>query len=389
MNIYKTIFRVAFLLAMFQSTPGRSQGGRPAIPEEDGKRNLDSFATTFHDKASWEKRATLIRQNILKGLQLKPLPAKTDLKPILRNKKVMNGYTVENVAFESKPGFWVTGNLYKPLNTKGKLAGILCPTGHSQKPAEARGNEDWQKLCAGLAKMGAVVLAYDMAGYSEATQCEHKIAIAAKIHSWNSMRGIDFLLTQKEVDPNRIAVTGASGGGTQTFLLTALDKRVAVSAPVVMVSAYFYGGCVCESGMPIHTGPGIETNNAEIAALMAPKPMIVVSDGKDWTKNVPNVEFPYIKNVYGLYGATGNVQNAHFPEEGHDYKFSKRKPVYAFFAQHLKLDLSKITNASNEIDESFITVQPYSALKVFTEGNPRPAYAVMGNDKVIALFSSK
>lgn len=200
------------------------------------------------------------------------------------------------------------------------------------------------------------------------------------------MRAVDFLLSQKDVDPKRVAVTGASGGGTQTFLVTALDKRIAVCAPVVMVSSYFFGGCVCESGMPIHKGTNIETNNAEIAALAAPRPMIIVSDGKDWTKNVPKVEFPYIKNVYSLYAATNKVENAHFPEEGHDYKFTKRQPVYKFFAKHLALDLSKIINASNEIDESFVTVQPFNDLKVFSDNIKRPPYAIMGNDAVTALF---
>jgi hypothetical protein len=104
---------------------------------------------------------------------------------------------------------------------------------------------------------------------------------------------------------------------------------------------------------------------------------------------VPQVEYPYIKNVYTLYGAANKVENAHFPEEGHDYKFSKRKPVYKFFAKHLGLDLSKITNATSEVDESFVTVQPFNDLKVFTDKTPRPAYAIKGNENVIALFSKK
>lgn len=379
---------IAALASTLLAFPCLAQKGRPAITEQEGRDNLKKFAATYTDKASWEKRAALIRQNMLKGLQLDPLPARTPLKPIIRNKKIMDGYSVENVAFESMPGFWVTGNLYKPLNLKGKAAGILCPTGHSGKPARAREDADWQKLCASLARMGSYVLAYDMIGYSESTQCIHTLPIAAKIHTWDSMRGVDFLLSYKEVDPARIAVTGYSGGGTQTFILAALDKRIAVSAPVAMVSSYFYGGCVCESGMPIHSGPGIETNNAEIAALMAPKPMIVVSDGKDWTKNVPDVEFPYIRNVYSLYGAAGNVENAHIAEGVHDYNFIKRKPVYTFFAKHLKLDISKVKNASGDFDESFVTLQTFEQLRTFDDQHPKPAYAVMGNDEVTKLFTA-
>jgi hypothetical protein len=141
--------------------------------------------------------------------------------------------------------------------------------------------------------------------------------------------------------------------------------------------------------MPIHIGPHIQTNNVEIAALAAPRPMIVVSDGGDWTKNVPEVEFPYIQKVYSLYNAADKIAYAHFPDEGHDYGFSKRKPVYAFFADQLGMDLSQITNDSGEIDESFVTVLPRTALQVFDAEHLRPAYAVVGNDKVEALFSGK
>jgi dienelactone hydrolase len=354
--------------------------------EAQGKEKLQEFAALYHDKASWEIRKQKIRQNILQGAGLAPMPAKTPLNPIIRDKKIMDGYTVENVAFESRPGFWVTGNLYKPTKLTGKMPGILSPHGHWD---DGRFRDDMQFRCATMAKMGAVVFAYDMVGFGESTQSTHKNPIAVKIQTWNSIRAVDFLTSLKEVDAKRLAVTGASGGGTQSFLLAVIDPRITVVAPVVMVAAHFFGGCVCESGMPIHKAPGFQTNNTEIAACIAPRPMILVSDGDDWTKNTPNVEYPFIKHIYDYYNAGKLVENVHLANEQHDYGISKRLAVYPFFAQHLGLKLAAIKSKEGQIDESFIKLLSREELCVFTTEHPRPANAIVGNEQVAALFAGK
>ncbi|MGV3504092.1 MAG: alpha/beta hydrolase [Adhaeribacter sp.] len=351
--------------------------------EAEGKQALETFARTYSDKKSWEKRAAIIRQGIISGGQLQSFPTKNPLKPIVHSKKIYAGYTVENVAFESFPGFFVTGNLYRPTRELPSYAAILSPHGHFPDHKNmGRFHETVQKRCATLARMGAVVFAYDMIGYGDSDQSEHKApnlhpkALSLQVN--NSMRAIDFLLSLPKVDPKRIGVTGESGGGTQTFLLTALDQRVAVAAPVVMVSAHFFGGCTCESGMPIHKSARHQTSNVEIAALAAPRPLMLVSDGKDWTQNTPEVEYPYIRNIYKLYQGENLVENVHLPLEGHDYGPNKRKAVYPFLAKHLKLDLSQVQDARGEIDESFVQLEQPDKLRVWDAAHPRPSYAITG-----------
>ncbi|MEZ4776348.1 MAG: acetylxylan esterase [Bacteroidia bacterium] len=345
------------------------------------------FAATYHNLEDWEHRAETIRQGILEGLELTTTPEKTPLNTVIHSKKVMDGYSVENVSFESLPGFFVTGNLYRPTEGDGPFAAILSTHGHWSDPANhGRYREDMQYRCATLARMGAIVFAYDMIGYGDSDQCDHKHPKAPKIQTWNSIRAIDFILTQDGVDPGRIGITGASGGGTQAFILTALDDRIAVSAPVVMVSAHFFGGCVCESGMPIHKSEHHQTSNVEIAALAAPRPLLLVSDGKDWTKNVPEVEYPYIRNIYSYYNQEGRVQYTHLPDEGHDYGPNKRQAAYQFLVHYLDLIPGRWQAEKGLITEAGITILPKEDLKVFTEDFPRPAYAVIGNEAVSALI---
>ncbi len=350
--------------------------------EEEAVVQLNRFRKMYNSQDEWEVRASVIRKGILSGAELVKMPPRTSLKPIYRNKREYSDYSVENVAIESLPGFYVTGSIYRPIEGSGQLPAILCPHGHWSDPEDyGRYREDMQKRCATLAKMGAVVISYDMLGYGEMGDygLEHRYPKTLKTQLWNSIRVLDFIESLEEVDKSRIGITGASGGGTQSFLLTAIDERIAVSVPAVMVSAHFFGGCVGESGMPIHKSEAHETNNVEIAALAAPRPMLLISDGGDWTKNNPEVEYPYIQRIYNFYDSRELVENWHLPNEDHDYGYSKRKGMYPFMAKHLGLDIGNVSDETGEVDESFVILEEKEEMFVFNEENPLPADAIISN----------
>ncbi len=374
-----------------QPTDNRTISGTPVADEsmlcrgaywteDEANLKMKEFAASWNDQVSWELRAGDIRIGLIKGMQLARMARFTGVpEAIIHSRREMDGYVVENIAIESFPGFWVTGNLYTPLKPSEKNAAILCPHGHAP---DARFMAYVQYRSASLARMGAVVFAYDMIGYGESAQVTHRMPIALLLQTWNSKRIVDYLISREDVDPERIGMTGESGGGTQTFMLTAVDERISVSVPVVQVSAHFFGGCMCESGMPVHRSTGHQTNNVEIAALAAPRPMLLISDGADWTRNTPRIEYPYIQRVYALYDAEHRVENVHLPAEKHDYGYSKRTAAYNFLGYHLRLNVNALPY-DNGFREDFVTVLPAGKLRVFDKKHPRPPGALQGDEAVM------
>jgi dienelactone hydrolase len=356
--------------------------------QDEANLKMKEFATKWNDLESWEERAEVIRQGIIKGMKLDQMPKiEGNFKARITNTREFDGYIVENIMIESFPGFYVTGNLYRPVEKKDKYPAILCPHGHFP---DKRLTDQIQYRSAVLARMGAIVFAYDMVGYGDSRQVmSHKMPIALVLQTYNSKRVLDYLVSRPDVDKERIGMTGGSGGGTQTFVLTALDNRIKVSVPCVQVSAHFFGGCVCESGMPIHKSAHHQTNNVEIAALCAPRPMMLISNGSDWTCNTPRIEYPYIQSVYELYNAEHKVENVHLPAEKHDYGYSKRAIAYVFLARHLGLKTTSAVDFIPTVSEDFVTVLPANQLKVFTDEHPMPADALIGDEAIMRYLNLK
>ncbi len=359
-------------------------------PVEEGWAELDRIAAQYHNLDEWELRKQLLKPCLMEALQLGMLPAAPFSKPIITPKRKYDGYTVENIAIEILPGLYINGSLYKPSKYKGKIPVILNPDGHWEKQ---RYRPDCQYRCAALAKMGAMAFSYDLFAWGESLLQfkpeDHRKSLSMTLQVLGSIRILDYLLAQKDADTSRVAITGGSGAGTHAVLMTAIDDRVKVSAPVVSLSSYFYGGCPCESGMPIHDC-GNRTDNVEIAAMTAPRPQLLVSDGGDWTDKMPLHDFLYLQKIYGYYNKPGNVENVHLPEEKHDFGINKRTAVYNFMAKHLNLNLKTIQDTKGNIDESKITIEKEESMYVFGDkGEKLPANAIHGFEQLEKLFQTE
>ncbi|WP_207422540.1 acetylxylan esterase [Desertivirga brevis] len=355
---------------------------------QEGKEQLEYFSGLYNDKQGWENRKALLKSELVQALKLSPLPQKPNSKPIITNKRIYDGYSVENVAIEVLPGVYTSGSLYMPLNIKGKIPVILNPDGHF---GDGRYRADAQYRCAMQARMGAMAFSYDLFAWGESLLqfkgADHRRALAQTIQALNSIRILDWMLSFKNADPKRVAITGGSGGGSQTMLITAIDDRIKLSVPVVMLSSYHSGGCPCESGMGVHLCGG-GTNNVEIASMAAPRPQLVISDGKDWTQQVPQVEFPYVQKIYGFYGQQNMTANAHFPAEGHDYGLSKRLAMYDFIGKHFKLDVKRVQGKDGKFDESKVTIEKYPTMYVFGEkGEKLPSNAIKSFEELEQVFA--
>jgi dienelactone hydrolase len=315
-----------------------------SVPASDA-RNTQIVTTNtrqplpnFPTLDAWQKRRTALRNQILVSTGLSPLPPKNDLHAQVFGKVEGQGYTIEKVLLETFPGFYLGGNLYRPVNGRAKHPGIVSPHGHwGYGRLENQPVFSGPSLGISLARQGYVVFAYDMVGYTDTLQIPHRFGSAEMrlwglgplgLQLWNSIRAVDFVASLPDVDADDIGATGASGGASQTFLLAAVDERIHFSAPVNMISSFKQGGDLCEN----QAGLRIGTNNVELAAITAPRPMLMVSDTKDWTRNTLRDEYPAIHSIYALYGKPDAVEAVQI-EAPHNFNRESREAVYRFFAK--------------------------------------------------------
>ena len=343
MNTQRFLLSGAFLLAGTFTAPPMPAA---VVPESDVRNtDLASYKTHFKmpdykSRKEWEARRQELQQQILSAAGLLPLPARTPLRPRIVRRLDYKDYAIEVILLETLPGYFLGANLYRPVGKKLPAPAVLIPHGHWKRGRlEDQPSYSVPALGINLARQGYMAFAYDMVGFNDTRQTPHSFGGWAEqlwsfnpmgLQLWNSIRAVDYLQSLTDVDGHRIGVTGASGGGTQTFLLAAVDERIAVAAPVNMVSAYMQGGDPCEEAPNLR----FDTFNVEIAATIAPRPMLLVSSTHDWTRHTPVEEYPAIQRIYGLYGAAQKVQNAHIDAE-HNYNRQSREAVYRFLARSL------------------------------------------------------
>ena len=337
-------------------------------------------ARTYKTLGEWQERRAHLRKQILSAAGLLPMPPKTPLHPQIFGRIENRTYSIEKVLLETLPGYYLGGNLYRPLGKPTPAAGfpaVVSPHGHwSQGRLENTDLASIPARCINLAQQGYVVFAYDMVGYNDTIQTPHEFQTNElllwdfgpyALQLWNSIRAVDFLESLPEVNKQMIGATGASGGGTQTFSLAAVDDRIQFAAPVNMISLIMQGGAICENAARLR----FDTNNVEFASMFAPKPMIMVAATGDWTKNTATEEYPAVKAIYQLYGKPENVE-MFFQDAPHNYNQAAREAVYTFFGSH-------VLGLTGPIKERAIRVeQPSNMLALFNRKLPDNALDFAG-----------
>lgn len=309
-----------------------------------------------------------------------PLPEKTPLNAkvtkVLERDKTMerDHYRIENIVFESRPNYLVTGNLYLPAGPgrQGPFPGVIGVCGHS---LNGKAEKAYQSFAQGLARQGLACFLIDPVGQGERFQylneklgsrlgggtSEHNQMGAPQAlvgeflgtwFVWDAMRALDYLLTRKEIDPKHIGVTGNSGGGTQTTWLCGMEPRFTMAAPSCFVTTFRRDA---ENELPQdmeQCPPRVlaeDLDHCDFLAAMAPKPVIIMAQEKDYFDARGSAEtYERLKKLYTLLGKPENIQ-LHIGPDPHGYTQPNREAMYRFFG--------KVTGCPVADEEPPITVE--------------------------------
>ena len=303
-------------------------------------------------KESWLGRAGELRPRLLRSLGLTPCPERTPLNPQIVGEVERTHYRIQKLTFEPRPGFVASAHVYLPKQADGPLPAVLYAPGHWMENCKLE--PDVQHCCASLARLGFVVLVYDPIGQGErlGDWFDHGhlepllVGLSqAGLMVWESMRAIDYLISRPEVDPQRIGMTGASGGGLNTFYTSAVDKRIQVSVPVCYVTTFLAMMTAerdrnWEDGVDLcNQVPGVMAyaEMSDICGLFAPRPLCIVAGMRDWMFPIEGVRRVYldIERIYSLLDAPERVYLAEVDAE-HGYDRAMRQAAYAWFNRWLK-----------------------------------------------------
>ncbi len=355
--------------------------------------------------ADFEKVRPGLREEYFDMLGLKPLPERTPLKATITGRLERDGYTVEKLHFQSRPGLYVTANLYLPRPAQGRYPAILYQCGHYNQ-MKRDGNKaaaDCQSHAIWFAKHGYVTLVVDTLELGEIAAMHRGLLqhnrwwwysagyTPAGVECWNAMRAVDYLVSRPEVDPDRLGATGISGGGIGTFWVAAADERVKAAAPVSGIADLtFFAG---EEGTSRHCDCFFFPNRARwpwtmIPALICPRPLLFVNSDND-------VYFPMSANervgnrlarLYSRFGAGDQVQSM-ISIGGHGYRTDIRRAVFEFFNRHLQGDARRVNDAdAAEVPRGSYPLDPVE-LRVFPKDSDLPKDAL--NTKIDETFVAR
>lgn len=345
--------------------------------EEQGQARRAALKT----KADAEAYVTWVRARIQECFG--PWPEKTPLNPRVSGIVERDAYQIEKVVFESRPQFFVTGNLYVPKGKKFPLPGVVGSCGHS---ANGKAGDAYQSFAQGLARQGYVVLIFDPIGQGERLQypdehgkshvgvgvSEHLLAgnqqflvgdFFGSWRAWDGIRALDYLLSRPEVDPQHVGITGNSGGGTMTTWLAGVEPRWTMAAPSCFVTTFRRN---LENELPADTEqcpPNVLSfglDHADFLAALAPKPVIILAQEKDYFDARGSEEsFARLKQLYALLGAPENVRLFVGPRE-HGYGVENREAMYGWF--------HRATGNGAKAKEPAITIEPDAVLQCLPRG---------------------